>query len=201
LGQEWNDAAARPAVKRGHASPAGRSPEILRATGLLADGGRSLTAATSVAILLYAGHNAVAAVSSLVAGQLCDQRSPRLALILGAMVYVASYGLLAAGVSAWPLLLGAFALAGVGIGFAETAESTAVAQALPEELRGNGYGALGLTQALGDLGSTAVAGILWALLSPAAAFLTPPRGWSARWSPERCCGPGARQATAEGKGG
>ena len=149
---------------------------ILRATGLLADGGRSLTAATSVAILLYAGHNAVAAVSSLVAGQLCDRRSPRLVLILGAVVYVASYGLLAVGVSAWPLLLGAFALAGVGIGFAETAESTAVAQALPEELRGNGYGALGLTQALGDLGSTAVAGILWALLSPAAAF-----GYAAAW--------------------
>jgi MFS family permease len=149
---------------------------ILRATGLLTDGGRSVTAATSLAILLYAGHNAVAAVSSLVAGQLCDRRSPRLVLILGAVLYAASYGLLAVGVSSWPLLLVAFALAGVGIGFAETAESTAVAHALPEELRGNGYGALGLTQALGDLGSTTVVGILWAVLSPAIAF-----GYAAAW--------------------
>jgi MFS family permease len=149
---------------------------ILRATGLLTEGGRSVTAATSVAILLYAGHNAVAAVSSLVAGQLCDRRSPRLVLMLGGLLYAASYGLLAMGVSTWPLLLVAFALAGVGIGFAETAEATAVAQALPEELRGNGYGALGLTQALGDLGSTVVAGIVWAVLSPAVAF-----GYAAAW--------------------
>jgi len=149
---------------------------ILRATGLLTSGGRSLTAATSVAILLYAGHNAVAAGTSLLAGQLSDLRSPRLVFVLGAVVYAAGYGLLAVGVHGWPLLLAAFALAGMGIGFAETAESTAVAQALPEELRGNGFGALGLTQALGDLGSTAVAGILWSVISPAAAF-----GYAAAW--------------------
>lgn len=149
---------------------------ILRATGLLTSGGRSLTAATSVAILLYAGHNAVAAGTSLLAGQLSDRRSPRLVFVLGAVVYAAGYGLLAVGVHGWPLLLAAFALAGMGIGFAETAESTAVAQALPEELRGNGFGALGLTQALGDLGSTAVAGILWSVISPAAAF-----GYAAAW--------------------
>ena len=51
-----------------------------------------------------------------------------------------------------------------------------VAQALPDELRGNGFGVLGLTQALGDLGSTAVVGILWAVISPAAAF-----GYAAAW--------------------
>lgn len=51
-----------------------------------------------------------------------------------------------------------------------------VAQALPDELRGNGFGVLGLTQALGDLRSTTVAGILWAVTSPAAAF-----GYAAAW--------------------
>lgn len=114
---------------------------ILRATGLLTSGGRSLTAATSVAILLYVGYNAVAAGTSLLAGQLSDRRSPRLVFVLGALVYAAGYGLLAVGVHGCPLLLAAFALAGMGIGFAETAESTAVAQAVPEELRGNGFGA------------------------------------------------------------
>lgn len=150
---------------------------ILRATGLLDRGGSAgLTAATSAAILLYSAHNAVAAGTSLLAGRWCDTRSPRLVFILGAVAYAAGYGILAVGSRGWPLLLVAFGLAGLGIGFAETAESTAVAQALPDQLRGNGFGALGLTQALGDLGSTAVAGIIWSLVSPTAAF-----GYAAIW--------------------
>jgi len=46
------------------------------------------------------------------------------------------------------MLLVAFMLAGVGIGFAETAESTVVAHLLPEHLRGNGFGVLGLVPVL-----------------------------------------------------
>ncbi len=52
----------------------------------------------------------------------------------------------------------------MGIGAAEPAESTVVARALPETLRGNGFGVLGLMQAIGDTGSTVV-GLLWSLLS------------------------------------
>jgi MFS family permease len=144
----------------------------------------------------------VAAGTSLLAGQLCDRYSPRLVFILGAAVYAAGYTVFAAGVHGWPLLLAGFLLAGVGIGFAETAESTAVAQALPEELRGNGFGVLGLTQALGDLGSTTVVGIGWALISPTVAF-----GYAAAWmvaamitgtllKPARA----AQRAAASGKG-
>ena len=96
--------------------------------------------------------------------------------VLGAVAYAVGYAVFAAGLQGWPLLLAGFLLAGLGIGFAETAESTVVAQALPDELRGNGFGVLGLTQALGDLGSTAVVGILWAVISPAAAF-----GYAAAW--------------------
>ena len=44
----------------------------------------------------------------------------------------------------------------MGIGAAEPAESTVVARALPETLRGNGFGVLGLVQAIGDTGSTVV---------------------------------------------
>ena len=69
-----------------------------------------------------------------------------------------------------------FLLSWVGIGFAEPAESTVVAHALPERLRGNGFGVLGLTQALGDLGATVVAGLLWTLVSPTLAF-----GYAAAW--------------------
>ena len=38
------------------------------------------------------------------------------------------------------------------------------------EPRSNGLGVLGLTQALGDLGATVVAGLLWSLISPRVGF-------------------------------
>jgi MFS family permease len=92
------------------------------------------------------------------------------------VVYVLAYLGFAREQHAWPLLLAAFVLAGVGIGFAEPAESTLVALALPDRLRGNGFGVLGLVQSFGDLGASLVAGLIWALVSPTAAF-----GYAAAW--------------------
>lgn len=143
---------------------------ILRATGLLHDAGRSLTAATSLAILLYVAHNVAATVTALAGGQLADRVSARGVFATGAVVYVGGYLIFGIGSHAWPVLLIAFVLAGVGIGFAETAESTVVARGLPDHLRSNGFGVLGLTQALGDLGSTVIAGVLWSVVSPLVAF-------------------------------
>ncbi len=71
----------------------------------------------------------------------------------------------------WPILLIGFVLCGLGIGFAETAESTVVAHLLPEHLRSNGFGILGLVQSFGDLGATMVTRILWSVFSAAVAFL------------------------------
>lgn len=144
---------------------------ILRASGLLAADGRSVTAATSLAILLYAAHNGAAALASLGAGHLADRTSPRLVFAAGAAVYVVGYAAFAWDQHAWPILLTGFLLSGIGIGFAETAESTVVAQLLPERLRSNGFGVLGLVQAIGDLGATLVAGVLWAVFSPTVAFV------------------------------
>ncbi len=143
---------------------------ILRATGLLHHGGRGLTAATSLAILIYAAHNAVATAASLVGGALIDRYGARPIFATGAAVYVAAYAGFAVTNHSWAWLLVAFCLAGIGIGFAETAQSTLVAAALPDQLRGSGFGLLGLIQAGGDLICTVVAGILWTLLSPAVAF-------------------------------
>lgn len=143
---------------------------ILRATGLLHTGDRSLTSATSVAILLYAAHNAAATVAAVVGGSYIDKTSPRRVFAVGAGVYVLGYGLFAwEQHSIWTLLAG-FLLAGVGIGCAETAESTTVAVMLPDALRGNGFGVLGLVQSLGDLGASLVVGVLWATVGPVVAF-------------------------------
>jgi MFS family permease len=144
---------------------------ILRATNLLHADGRSLTAATSVAILLYAAHNGAASLASLGGGQLADRLSARTVFAAGGAVYVLGYALFAWEQHRWPILLIGFLLAGLGIGFAETAESTVVAQLLPDHLRGNGFGVLGLVQSFGDLGATLVAGILWSVFSPTVAFL------------------------------
>jgi MFS family permease len=149
---------------------------ILRATGLLHSDGRSLAAATSLAVLLYAAHNGTAMLAALAGGHAVDRFNPRAVFGAGAAVYVVAYALFAWNQHAWPLLLLGFVLAGVGIGCAETAESTMVALSLPDELRGNGYGLLGLVQSMGDLGASLVAGLIWALVSPTAAF-----GYAAAW--------------------
>ncbi len=94
--------------------------------------------------------------------------------------YGRAYGLERAGDNlgavAGPLLAAAFCLAGVGIGLAETAESTLVAHTQPDDLRGSGFGALGAIQAAGDFASSAVVGLLWTLVSPAVGF-----GYAAAW--------------------
>ncbi|HEY8718820.1 MFS transporter [Pengzhenrongella sp.] len=143
---------------------------ILRATDLLHSGGRSLAAATGVAILLYAAHNGAATLGALAGGHLADRTNPRRVFAIGCVSYVAGYGLFAWGSHAWPVILGAFLLAGAGIGFAETAESTVVALMLPDHLRGNGYGVLGLVQSMGGLGASLIVGLLWAVVSPTLAF-------------------------------
>ncbi len=143
---------------------------ILRATDVLAAGGRAPTAAAALAILLYAAHNAMATLAALVGGHLVDRVSARTVFGAGAAVYVGAYLLFAFAPGGLAGVLVGFLLAGIGIGFAETAETAAVAHALPDHLRGNGYGFLGLVQSAGDLGATLVAGVLWTLFSPAVAF-------------------------------
>jgi MFS family permease len=144
---------------------------ILRATDLLHTSGRGLTAATSLAIILYAGHNAAATLAALVGGQLIDRISARVVFAAAAAVYVGGYGIFAWDQHAWWVLGIAFVLSGIGIGFGETAESTTVALMLPDRLRGSGFGVLGLVQSFGDLGATLVAGVLWVVVSPTAAFI------------------------------
>jgi MFS family permease len=143
---------------------------ILRATDLLHTDGRSLATATSIAVLLYAGHNLVATVTAFWAGHVIDADSPRSAMAVGAATYLVGYGLFAAGSHSIPVLLLGFCLAGAGIGFAEPAESAAIATLLPDGLRPNGFGLLGVVQGIGALTSSAVVGLLWATVSATAGF-------------------------------
>lgn len=75
------------------------------------------------------------------------------------------------------VLLGvAFALSGIGIGCAETAEHAAVAAFAPAEIRGSAFGVLATVQAVGNVAASIVAGLLYTVASPAVAF-----GYLAAW--------------------
>ncbi|MGH3636841.1 MAG: MFS transporter [Mycobacterium sp.] len=149
---------------------------ILRATQLLTSPQRSVTAATSLAILIYAGHNVVATVASLSAGRWYDRTGPRAVFATGAAVYVIAYGVFAAGGHSPVVIALAFAAAGAGIGLAEPTQSAVISQLLPDRLRGSGFGVLGAVQATGDLMATVVVGVLYTVASPAVAF-----GYAAAW--------------------
>ncbi|QLL05349.1 MFS transporter [Mycobacterium vicinigordonae] len=144
---------------------------ILRATQLLSAPQRTITAAASLAILLYAAHNVVATLASLAAGRWYDRSGPRAVFAAGAGVYVGSYVVFATGAHSVLVVALGFSLAGAGIGLAEPTQSAVVSQCLPDRLRGSGFGVLGAVQAMGDVVATVVAGILYTVVSAEAAFL------------------------------
>lgn len=151
---------------------------ILRATQLLTAAGHGVSAATSLAIVIYAAHNAFGSAVALGGGRWVDRSGPVVPFALGGVLYVLAYLGFAVGVGTWWWLLISFTLAGSGIGLAETAQSALFARLLPDHLRGSGFGLLGGVQALGDIVATAVVGVLYSVVSPAAGFAYA-AGWMA----------------------
>ncbi len=143
---------------------------ILRATELLQPG-RSHTSAAQLALVLYTGYNLAASLASIPAGHVGDRHGLLRTLAAGAACFLIAYIGLALTGESFALLAGCFILAGIGIGCAETAETAAVAQLAPEQLRGSAFGLLAALQAVGNLAASAIAGILWTAISPAAAFV------------------------------
>jgi len=142
---------------------------ILRATNLL-QSGHSHATAVNLALGLYAGYNLAAVVASVVGGRLGDRRGMVLVFGLGAAAFGAAFvGLAFTGASILLLAL-FFALAGIGIGFAETAEGAAVASLAPNEVVGSAFGLLSGVQSFGNFAASVVAGALWTLVSPEVAF-------------------------------
>jgi sugar phosphate permease len=63
-----------------------------------------------------------------------------------------------------------FLVAGFFTAITDTIEGTAAAGFLPSETRGTGFGVLQTINGIGDFASSAVVGILWAIISPLVAF-------------------------------
>jgi MFS family permease len=141
---------------------------ILRATTVLAPSS-SQELAVRLALVLYIGYNAVAAVVSVPAGRAGDRWGAPAVLLVGVAVFTLAYlgFALASGLA---LLVLAFLLAGAGIGLVETAENAAVAALAPAQVRGSAFGVLAATQGFGQLVASALAGLLWTAVSPMVAF-------------------------------
>ena len=145
---------------------------ILRATDLL-EPGRSLDDATQLAIALYVLYNLAATVISVPAGRVADASGPLRVLAIGVGAFAIAYAGFALVGASVPLLAAFFILAGIGIGAVETAEHSAVATLAPDSLRGSSFGALAAIQSFGNLIASSVVGLLYAAVSPTAAFIVP----------------------------
>jgi MFS family permease len=142
---------------------------ILRATELLAPG-RGQDRATQLALGLYVAYNLAATLASIPAGRLGDRRGAVLVLVVGVGLFGLAYVGFAAGATSVLALAPWFIAAGVAIGCVETAEHAAVAALAPMELRGSAFGLLAAVQSFGNLAASAIAGLLWTLVSPRLAF-------------------------------
>ena len=142
---------------------------ILRATQLLAPI-EGLPKATATALALYAGHNLLYAAASYPIGRLADRVSPRALLVVGYFLGTATAVLAAAATPSLGVLVALFAVAGLTVAFEDTLEGTIVAREVPAEVRGTAYGSLAATNGVGDLVSSSLVGILWAVAGAGVAF-------------------------------
>lgn len=110
------------------------------------------------------------AITSVPAGHHTDRRGALRVLTAGAACFALVYAGFAATDASIPLLAACFALAGIGIGCAETAEHAAVASIAPEQVRSSAFGVLAGVRSLGNLAASALAGLLYTVASPTVAF-------------------------------
>jgi MFS family permease len=127
----------------------------------------------SIAVMLYAAHNAVSAIVAYPVGKLGDRGSKMRILVAGYLLGVVTNALLAFFGSSLTLLIVAILLSGAYIAVEETLEKAVVAETLPRELRSLGFGILAATNALGDLGSSVYVGLMLDRDLPRLAFGVP----------------------------
>jgi MFS family permease len=122
-------------------------------------------------VLLYAGHNAANAGVAFPAGAIADRFGRRHMLTAGiALFALACIGFALGSSDVWVLLL-LFIAVGTSTGMVETAEGAYASAVLSSEVRGRGFGVLGLVDGLGDLVSSVAVGVLWTVTAPAWGFL------------------------------
>lgn len=143
---------------------------ILLAAGAMNDTGTLAAGHVSMAILLYAMHNAISAIAAYPIGHLGDLRPKRGILMGGYALGMVTNLVLAffSGSLAWVVV--AIVLSAVYIAVEETMEKASAAELLPRELRSLGFGALATANAVGDMASSILIGVLLQAGHPSLAF-------------------------------
>jgi MFS family permease len=122
------------------------------------------------AIALYLIHNIIYAGFSTPVGALGDRVGKVKVLSLGYFVAVVmNLGFLLYSTNAFGLVI-LFGLGGLFIAVEDALERAIAADLLPEHLRATGFGTLAAVNGVGDLVSSAMVGLLWTKVSPAAGF-------------------------------
>lgn len=144
---------------------------VLRATQLLAGRGHAEATAASVAVLLYAAHNAANALAAYPGGAIADRIGRRQVLIAGVVLFGAACAGFATGVAHLGVLALLFVAVGASTGLVETAQGAHAAELLDPAVRGRGFGLLGLVDGVGDLVSSVIVGVLFTVAGAAWGFL------------------------------
>ena len=143
---------------------------ILRATQILHSAGHTQTDAAAIAVLLYACHNGANALAAYPAGAIADRFGRRRILVLGIALFAVACVAFIPATSNLVVLVILFSLVGISTALVETGEGAHTAELLEDEVRGRGFGLVGLVDGIGDLVSSVAVGILWTVTDPAWGF-------------------------------
>ena len=135
---------------------------VLRA----ADVGVALGSVPAVMIVM----NAFYAGAAYPAGAAVDRRRPRAVLLVGVALLIAADVVLALAAGALAVFAGA-ALWGLHMALTQGLLSKLVADTVPAELRGTGFGIFNLVSGAALLLASLIAGALWSAIGPSATFL------------------------------
>ena len=119
--------------------------------------------------LVRVAMNLVYAAAAYPFGKLSDRVSHTRLLAWGLVVLILSDVLLATA-QHWTLVIAGVAVWGIHMGMTQGLLSAMVADATPADLRGTAYGVFHLASGLAMLVASAVAGLLWDAVGPAATF-------------------------------
>jgi MFS family permease len=129
-----------------------------------------ITRAAQLAMVFYVGYNVVYTVTCYASGMLADRFPKHWVLAIGySFAVVPAVTLLIPGDSLAKFAV-VFGFSGLYMGVWETLENSTAATILPQEQRGVGFGVLATVNGIGDLISSLLVGVLWAI-SPHAAMV------------------------------
>jgi MFS family permease len=131
-----------------------RSFLIWLAAQALGETGPRAHGTISIAVLLYAAHNAISGLTAYPVGALADRFAKRNVLLAGYAIGVGTNLILAGFSGAMPGLVAAIVLSGISLAVEQTLEKAVVAELIPSSGRSLGFGILACTNAVGDLFSS-----------------------------------------------